>query len=290
MKRFLALLLLASCSKPAPDPQPSRPIELKPTVVAAASASVEKPRPQHILAKYSTKYNKQEEQRSWNIELDAKKLDGAILQPGKEFSFNERVGPRDETAGFKPAPVIFLGEMTKDYGGGTCQTSSTMYAAALYAGLDIVKRRGHSRPSHYIGRGLDATVAYPDVDLVVTNPYALPITLHTKTEDGVLTEWFEGDESIEPPTVKATWLGGQVIDYERRYRKTNKYRNDHRHLKQHGEPGQDGVLLVQYSRGDKHWSKRITANYKPVDEVWEVGLAWDMDQKPWEPTQDQAQQ
>lgn len=281
MKRFLPLLLAASCSKPTHhDPVPAPAVS---SVVASPEAPRPQPeKPEKIISKYSTKYDVKQTERAWNIEQVAKKLDGTVFEPGKSFSFNERVGPRDEASGFKRAPVIFLGEMTKDFGGGTCQTSSTLYAAAIYAGLDVVDHRGHSRPSTYIGKGLDATVAYPDVDLKLTNPYNEPITLRAKAENGELTEWFVGDVDI--PEVKTRWLGGQLIDFERRYRKTNTYRNDHKRRKQSGQPGQNGVLVVEYKLGDKHWSKRFSANYKPVDEVWEVGLGWDMVQKPWEPS------
>jgi vancomycin resistance protein YoaR len=276
MKRILFPLLLASCAQPVPhDPPPPKPVT-KPQPALAASPRQE----QHIFAWYSTQYKTEQIERSWNIERVAHKLNGVVIDSGAKFSFNERVGPRDEKSGFKQAPVIFMGEMTKDFGGGTCQTSSTLYAAALYAGLDIVDRRGHSRPSTYIKRGMDATVSYPDVDLVLRNQYHVPITLYARAQNGVLTEWFTGD--VDAPDAKMAWRGGQLLDFERHYRKTNKYRNDYKRRKQTGKPGQNGVLIVQYQLNEKHWSKRISANYKPVDEIWEVGLGWDMERKPWE--------
>jgi hypothetical protein len=68
--------------------------------------------------------------------------------------------------------------MIEGIGGGTCQAASTFHAAAYLAGLDVLERLPHSRPSAYIAMGLDATVVYPSVDLKVRNPWPFPVVVH----------------------------------------------------------------------------------------------------------------
>ena len=91
--------------------------------------------------------------------------------PGEIFDFNEVVGPRDEANGYKVAPVIAEGELVDGIGGGTCQISGTLHGAAFFAGLEIVERYPHTRPSSYIKMGLDATVVYPTINFRMKNRF-----------------------------------------------------------------------------------------------------------------------
>jgi vancomycin resistance protein YoaR len=124
--------------------------------------------------------------RAHNVELAASLLDGAVLAPGQELSFNERVGARTEAAGFRNAPVIANGRLRTGVGGGVCQVATTLHVAALEAGLDIVERRAHTFPSHYVAAGLDATVVDGRVDFRVKNPHAHAVTVRAKARDGQL--------------------------------------------------------------------------------------------------------
>src|SRR5262249_48881565 len=135
-----------------------------------------------VLGWFETRYStaKKDETRTYNLRLAASKLDGIALLPGETFDFNAVVGPRDEAHGFRVAPVIAEGELVDGIGGGTCQISGTLHAAALFGGLDIVERYPHSRPSAYIKLGLDATVAYPNIDFRFKNPFDFPVVLHEK--------------------------------------------------------------------------------------------------------------
>jgi vancomycin resistance protein YoaR len=125
--------------------------------------------------------------RAQNIDTGAARLDGAVLFPNEMFSFNDAVGPRTVENGFSKGWEIFKGEMVEGIGGGTCQVASTLHAAAFLAGLDVIERLPHSRPSAYITMGLDATVVYPVVDLKIRNPYDFPVVIHSWTEGGKVT-------------------------------------------------------------------------------------------------------
>jgi len=140
--------------------------------------------------------------RGGNILRAASQIDGVVLMPGAIVSFNEHVGPRSTDNGFYPAPEIYKGEMREGIGGGTCQVSGTLHAAAYFGGLEIVERSPHSRPSGYIRMGLDATVVYPTTDLKLRNTYDFPVVVHAVIDKGTLA--FELRGRIRPVDVDFT--------------------------------------------------------------------------------------
>lgn len=128
-----------------------------------------------LLGEYTTIFNVKIPGRSENIRLASTKLNGIVLKPGEEFSFNTFTGKRGLENGFKMAPVIVQGELQEGVAGGVCQVSSTLYNAILYSGLTITERRNHSIPSSYVDKGRDATVAYGSIDFKFKNNYDNPI-------------------------------------------------------------------------------------------------------------------
>lgn len=134
-----------------------------------------------VLSTYETSYGDygRYRGRAHNIRHASSFISAVTLQPGERFSFNETVGQRTRNRGFRRAPVIISGRMVPDYGGGVCQLASTIYAAALYAGLTIIEHHPHSRISSYIRPGLDATVDWNSKDLVLENPFSFPVTIYS---------------------------------------------------------------------------------------------------------------
>lgn len=122
--------------------------------------------------------------RAKNIATACSHINGTVLKPGDVFSYNQVVGPRDEDAGFKTAPVIVNGRLQPGMGGGVCQTSTTLYNAVLLADLKIVQRSHHAFPVHYIPAGRDATVAYGDKDFQFQNSTDTPIAIASDGEGG----------------------------------------------------------------------------------------------------------
>jgi vancomycin resistance protein YoaR len=137
-----------------------------------------------VLGHYVTKFPVTDRDRNYNLKLAASKINGTVLAPGQEWSFNGQVGERSEKEGYKIAHVITAGEMVDGLAGGTCQISTTLFGAAFFAGLDIMKTTNHSRPSVYTPLGFDATVVWPDTDLVLKNPYEFPIVIHYRVANG----------------------------------------------------------------------------------------------------------
>ena len=125
--------------------------------------------------------------RTMNISLAAQKCNGMILLAGDVFSFNNTVGEQTEETGFKMANGILDGQIVQVYGGGICQVSSTIFAAALYANLEIVERWNHDFVSSYIPAGVDAAVAWAALDFQYANNTAYPLKMEVSYVNGNLT-------------------------------------------------------------------------------------------------------
>ncbi|HSV74073.1 MAG TPA: VanW family protein [Chthonomonadales bacterium] len=149
-------------------------------VVAAA------PRGPEVLAAYATRLDDRAPRQRHNARLAANALDGAVTPAGGEFSFNRRVESWSVDRGYVRAPVSFGGELLPAFGGGVCQTSTTLYNAALLAGLEVLERHPHAVAPGYAAPGRDAAVAYPSLDLRLRNPYPFPIRIRATARGGLL--------------------------------------------------------------------------------------------------------
>lgn len=111
--------------------------------------------------------------RIYNVDLASSRLNSALISPGEEVSFNKLVGEVSGATGYRPAYVIANGRTELGDGGGLCQVSTTMFRAAMAAGLPITERWGHAyRVSYYeldSKPGVDATVYAPSKDLKFIN-------------------------------------------------------------------------------------------------------------------------
>ena len=146
-----------------------------------------------LLSAYTTRFKSTLKRRASNVRLAARRLDGIVLLPYAKLSYNAAVGPRTTETGFRNAPVIDQGEYKNKAGGGVCQPSSTLYAAALFAGLHVVQRRPHLWAAAYIGHGLDAAVVWRRKDLVLQNPYPFAVRIEATSGDDSLTIRLLGD-------------------------------------------------------------------------------------------------
>jgi vancomycin resistance protein YoaR len=144
---------------------------------------------------FKTEFDSRDLPRSSNIARAAGLIDGAVIMPSEEFSFNDRVGPRTREAGFEEAREIVDSDYVIGIGGGVCQVSSTLYNAAILAGFETVERRPHSRVSGYIQAGRDATVYYPTIDLRFRNCLETPVMLSLQIEGNTLYAAVVGNPS-----------------------------------------------------------------------------------------------
>lgn len=107
--------------------------------------------------------------RNQNIKLALAALDGTVIAPGEEFSFNTATGERTPDKGYQEAGAYVNGQLVQETGGGVCQVSTSIFNAAVRADLTVVERNCHSRPSSYIDMGFDAMVDFPNRDLRILN-------------------------------------------------------------------------------------------------------------------------
>jgi vancomycin resistance protein YoaR len=226
-----------------------------------------------VLGWYETRYSTLEDarDRTFNLRVAASKVDGLVVMPGETFDFNEAVGERSEANGFRPAPVIAGGELVDGVGGGTCQVAGTLHAAAFFAGLPIVERSPHSRPSTYIFMGLDAVVAYPQLNLRFTNDLPFPIVLGFTVEGGVARAEIRGARTSRMVTFVRRI--DEIRAYEEREVADPTLPRGIRVLRQRGVPGfrLRRWRIVRDLATNQAIRTSAEDVYPPTTQIWRVG-------------------
>lgn len=174
---------------------------------------------QDKLSTYSSKYVESNVNRTTNLRLASQKINGTILLPGEEFSYNKVVGERTIQAGYKEASVYSNGQVVNGLGGGICQISSTLYNAVIMANLDVTDRRNHQFIAPYVPVGQDATVVYGSQDFKFVNTRSHPIRLEATVSNGIATisvwgikEETEYEVSIETKNIATISYTTQYIE------------------------------------------------------------------------------
>ena len=141
----------------------------------------------NLRAEYTTLYPYSSQERKNNIALAASFINGCVINDGEVFSFNQRVGLRSEERGFLPAKVILEGKFADGVGGGVCQVSTTLYNAALLAGLSIEECHRHSLRVDYVPPSFDAMVSDYVSDLKIKNDSGAPVYIRALCDGERLT-------------------------------------------------------------------------------------------------------
>ena len=180
-----------------------------------------------IIGQYTTSFSPGD--RGDNIATAAYELNDKLVKTGWTFSFNNTVGERTYSAGYKNAGVIINGELAQDVGGGVCQVSSTLYNAVLLAGLTPTVRTPHFFPSTYVAAGRDATVADGLLDFQFRNDLPHNVYMLTSTGASTVTIYILGAKSdlngadirieregsdMMPSVYRVYYKDGQVIKDE----------------------------------------------------------------------------
>jgi vancomycin resistance protein YoaR len=230
-----------------------------------------------VVSRFETRFGFTGDQvgRAQNIHRAAEQMDGVVLMPGEVVSFNANVGARSEENGFAEAPEIYKGELRPGIGGGTCQVSGTLHAAAYLGGIDVVERANHSRPSGYIRMGLDATVVFPTVDLKLKNPYEFPIVLHASIDKGTLSFTLLG--ARRPATVSFDTATVGTADYKRKIEEIAGLPEGKVVLKQHGIRGYSIKKTRTIHLAEGHDRVEVTTDtYPPTFEIYQVAPGTDV--------------
>ena len=126
-------------------------------------------------------------ERIHNVILATSKFNGVLIPTNKIFSFNETIGDISSLTGYQPAYIIKNGRTVLGDGGGVCQVSTTLFRAALNAGLPIIERFPHAyRVGYYENDskpGLDATIFSPTADLKIKNDTPGYILIQTEIDE-----------------------------------------------------------------------------------------------------------
>jgi vancomycin resistance protein YoaR len=221
-------------------------------------------KPTELQGTYRTNYRATTDQgqtRVENLKIASKAVSGTFVAPGETYSMLDHVANLD----YYKTHVIVDGAERLDEGGGLCQVTSTLYNAALYAGMEITERTPHYSQLPYIRPGMDATVWYggagtaDDLDMKFKN-----------TSDGyvLLQEYVSNDGYIYanvygvPDKIKVEMSSKPIFKTEDASKWTTYY-----------EKKKDGKVVFRdqwttpYSALIDDKGKKIPANIVPVSEV-----------------------
>ncbi len=158
----------------------------------------------HCLSRVETYFSPKKVSRTANVRLAAKLVNGTLLNPGEEFSYNKVVGPRTKERGFQLAGIYSGGKEVDGIGGGICQVSSTLYMAALRANFKITERTNHAFYVDYAPKGEDATVVYGSLDFRFVNTSEYPVKIVATSKNNYIRIEIMGTEPDEKRTVELT--------------------------------------------------------------------------------------
>lgn len=141
--------------------------------------------------------------RTTNLKIASKKINGTIIQPGETFDFNKVVGSRTAAKGYKKAHV-FTGENSTTMGlaGGICQVASTVFNTALISNVKIVERHQHSQRVSYVPLGRDAAISGNVQNLRWKNNTKYAIKIKMTVKGGKITCTFYTCQKAKPKKVK----------------------------------------------------------------------------------------
>lgn len=224
-----------------------------------------------VVGYFETNYNADpaHRDRTYNLHLAASRINGYVWMPGEVFDFNNVVGDRSEANGFRMATVISAGELIDGVGGGTCQIAGTLYAAAFFAGMEILERHPHTRPSGYIKMGLDATVVYPALNLRMRNNLPYPVVIHTRLGQGLARI-----ELLGPRRTRTVTFVRKIMHFDRFEEREVPDPNlpvGVRVLTQRGIPGFRIRRYRIVREGDQAVRERWEDAYPPTVQIWHVG-------------------
>ena len=159
----------------------------------------------HLVAQFTT-YHHCCSPRVTNIHLFADLVDGAVVKPGQRFSLNRRVGKRTPEKGFLEARTLVNGTLVDGVGGGVSQFVTTLYNAVFWGGYEDVFHWPHSGYFPRYPEGIEATINWPDIDLIFRNDSSADVLIRAEYTDTSLTVKLFGQN--EGRSVVGDWKDG----------------------------------------------------------------------------------
>lgn len=225
----------------------------------------------NLLATFTTNFDSSNVNRNNNLVLAAEKLNGTIVNPGEEFSYNDTLGQRTVEAGFKEAGVYSGDGVEIGLGGGICQMSSTLYNAVLLSDLEVTERSNHMYLTHYIDAGKDATVSWGTLDFKFKNNRTYPVKIVAQAGDGVCRVDIRG---IKEDTDKTVIVESKVLEYlpyETKYKYNGSLEYGQEVVVQDGEDGCVSETYVTKISSTQGVEKTLISKdtYQPLNKIVE---------------------
>ena len=221
-----------------------------------------------LLGSYETYFNPKRKNRVNNITVAAKSTSDILVNTNEKFSFNQQLRDNDAYNKLKVASIILNGKHDKGVGGGICQVSTTIYNAALYAGMDIVKITNHSIPSPYVTKGRDATVSNGSMDFVFKNNNNNPIIVHNEIFENKIVSKIYGC-SIDKRNIEIETEIVETIKNKKIYKSDSKLQKGTKVVEQEGRLGYTVNTFRLYKSNNEILKKELvnTSYYPPCDEI-----------------------
>lgn len=227
----------------------------------------------YLISSFSTKYDASNRNRSTNLEISAKKINGKVLMPGEIFSYNKVVGKRTVEEGYKDAKIYADGGVVDGLAGGICQISSTLYNAVLLANLEIVERRNHSYVTSYVSAGRDATVVYGAIDFQFRNSRNYPIKIEASVKNGIAEFKIHGMQEENEYDIKIIPVTTASIPYSTQYVQDPTLMPGQQVVTQSGHAGYKVTTYIEKRLRGEFVSKEVLSNdtYIPMKTIINIG-------------------
>ena len=227
------------------------------------------------ISEFSTKYDASNVNRSTNLKIAAGKINGIVLMPGEEFSYNKVVGKRTVEEGYKDAKIYADGGVVDGLAGGICQISSTLYNAVLLANLEVTERYNHTYTTSYLPAGRDATVVWGAKDFKFVNNRSYPIKIEASVGNGIAEFKFHGIAEKTEYEIKILPVVTSSIPFSIAYEDDPTLPAGVEHLKQGGHAGCRVTTYKEVRLNGTTISKDIitTDTYSPMKKIIVRGIA-----------------
>ena len=227
-----------------------------------------------VMGSFTSSYTSSDANRSANVEIAAKTVNGTVLMPGETFSYNNTLGERTTDKGYRDGAAYVGNKVVMVTGGGICQVSTTLYRAVLKAGIMPTERHNHSMTTTYSGPSEDATVAWGSLDYQFKNPYDFPIYIQGYTSNKHVTFNIYGNvQAMDGKTYELQTVVNETLKPSVKTIEDPNLPAGQRVVEQNPVTGYKSTgYLVTYQNG-KEIDKKLIGHdvYKQKDEIIKVG-------------------
>ena len=243
------------------------------------------------ISSYSSNYANTGDGRVKNMEIAAGIINGTIVMPGEEFSYNALIGDTTPDKGYEKANTYIGNKIVPDYGGGICQVSTTLYRAVMRANIRSTERMNHSLTVSYSEPGLDATVSNGSIDYKFVNTYDFPIYIQGSVSGGVVNFAIYGNvEAMGNKTYELVNEVHEKYNPEKKYEEDPSMEAGTEKVVSYGMPGyKASSYQVTYENGVEVNRELIsTDTYMTTDTIIKKGTKKKEEPKKEEPKQEET--